>query len=190
MPPAVDHNGIIRNYTVRTTEENTGRQFLLTSHGSSQRIDSIHPYYNYTCAVAAVTVSAGPFSAPITTTTAEAGMLNMHIFGIDNFYFSPFLYTVPSGPAVNLAAMPTSSTSIALSWDPPLLHERNGVITSYTITLTSDGNATTFTARDTVFTIFDLRPFTSYTFNISASTRVGSGPVSGAVTETTLEDGM
>lgn len=76
MPPAVDHNGIIRNYTVSIAEENTGRLTLLTSYTSSQRIDSIHPYYNYTCTVAAVTVSAGPFSAPITIITAEAGTVN------------------------------------------------------------------------------------------------------------------
>ena len=74
MPPAVDHNGIIRNYSVIVTEENTGRRILLTSHTSSgQRVDSLHPYYNYTCVVAAVTVNAGPYSTPVTITTAEAG---------------------------------------------------------------------------------------------------------------------
>lgn len=74
-------------------------------------------------------------------------------------------------------------------WDPPLLHERNGVITSYTITLTSAGNVTTFSASDTMFTVANLHPFTSYTFSILASNNIGSGPVSAAVIETTLEDG-
>ncbi len=76
-PPAVDQNGIIRNYSVSVTEENTGRMILLTSYSNSQRVDSIHPYYNYTCAVAAVTVSTGPLSAPITITTTEAGKYNI-----------------------------------------------------------------------------------------------------------------
>lgn len=78
VPRAADHNGIIRNFTVSVTEENTRRQILITSHASSQRIDSVHPYYNYTCVVAAVTVSAGPFSVPITVTTAEAGIRIMY----------------------------------------------------------------------------------------------------------------
>lgn len=73
-PPALYHNGIIRNYTVNTTEENTGRQILLTSHTNSQRVGSLHPYYNYTCTIAAVTVSPGTFSTPVTITTAETGI--------------------------------------------------------------------------------------------------------------------
>jgi receptor-type tyrosine-protein phosphatase Q len=75
MPLAQDHNGIIRNYTVSITEENTGEQFLFTSHTLSQRVDSFHPYYNYTVAVAAVTVGTGLFSEPITITTGEAGTM-------------------------------------------------------------------------------------------------------------------
>ena len=74
-PPIADHNGIIRNYVVNTTEENTGRHLLFTSRTNSQRVDSIHPYYNYTCIVAAITVSAGPFSAAIVITTAESGII-------------------------------------------------------------------------------------------------------------------
>lgn len=74
-------------------------------------------------------------------------------------------------------------------WDPPLLHERNGVIISYTVTLTSAGSTTTSITTDTMFTATNLQPFTPYTFNLSAATSVGSGPISGAVTEITAEDG-
>ena len=91
---------------------------------------------------------------------------------------------------MNFATVPTSSTSVVLTWDPPLLGERNGVITSYTITLNLDGSDTVVTTGDTMFTVLHLRPFTSYTFSVSASNRIGSGPVSGELTETTLEDGM
>ena len=72
-PMAIYHNGIIRSYIISVTEENTGRQIILTSHVNNQRIDSIHPYYNYTCEVAAVTIIAGPYSRPVAITTAEAG---------------------------------------------------------------------------------------------------------------------
>lgn len=73
MPPAADHNGVLRSYTVSITEENTGREISLTSQTNSLTVDSLHPHYNYTCTVAAVTVSAGTFSAPITVTTEESG---------------------------------------------------------------------------------------------------------------------
>ena len=83
-----------------------------------------------------------------------------------------------------------SSTSIILSWDPPLLHERNGIITNYTITLTLDGSSTILTTTTTTLTAVGLYPFTSYTFKVSASTNIGISPASSSVTETTLEDGM
>ena len=74
-PPGEDHNGVIQEYFLNLIEENTGRQFSLTSTSTSLRIDSqIHPYYNYTTLVSAVTVNAGPFSSPVTTTTLEDGM--------------------------------------------------------------------------------------------------------------------
>jgi len=38
--------------------------------------------------------------------------------------------------------------------------------------------------------IEDLLPFITYSFRVSASTRIGSGPFSFAISETTLEDGM
>ena len=77
-PPAVNHNGIIRNYTINITEENTGRQLQLTSNTNSQRVESLHPYYNYTCAVSTVTVAAGPYSVPVAITTLEDGMLTSY----------------------------------------------------------------------------------------------------------------
>ena len=51
-------------------------------------------------------------------------------------------------------------------------------------------NSTTFTTSDMSLAVNNLVAFTSYSFNISASTRVGTGPVSGAITETTLEEGI
>ena len=65
---------MIRVYTLNITEENTGSQRQLNSSSTSQRVQSLHPYYNYTCVVTAVTVAAGPYSQPLTITTSEAGV--------------------------------------------------------------------------------------------------------------------
>ena len=69
-----DLNGIIRSYVVIIREISTGRLYNFTSYNRTQSIDSLHPYYNYTCEVAAETVSTGPYSRPVTVSTKEAGI--------------------------------------------------------------------------------------------------------------------
>lgn len=72
-PPAEDHNGVIRNYSISLTELNSGNMLQLVSQTTSQLFDSLQPYYNYSVQVAAVTVAPGPFSAPLVITTLEDG---------------------------------------------------------------------------------------------------------------------
>ena len=61
-PPPEDHNGIIRHYAIHITEVNTGMEYPLRSPVTQRMVDFLHPYYNYSCAVAAVTIQPGPFS--------------------------------------------------------------------------------------------------------------------------------
>ncbi len=72
-PPAVDHNGNIRSYSINITEVDTGNWLLFTSNTNNFRVESRHPFYNYTCIVSAVTVAAGPYSTPVAVTTLEDG---------------------------------------------------------------------------------------------------------------------
>lgn len=72
-PPPVDHNGLIRNYTIVISELNTGNVVQLVSQTTSQVFDSLHPDYNYSVEVAAVTVATGPFSPALTVSTLEDG---------------------------------------------------------------------------------------------------------------------
>ena len=74
-PAAEDQNGIIRLYFINITEEETGRQFQLTSSAPHVLVEFLHPFYTYVCTVAASTVDIGPYSPPLTVTTQEAGML-------------------------------------------------------------------------------------------------------------------
>ena len=76
-----------------------------------------------------------------------------------------------------------------LTWDPPPVHERNGIITTYTITQVVSGNSSTFTTTDLMLVVDNLRPFTSYTFDVAASTVIGRGPSTAAATEMTPEAG-
>ena len=78
-PLPSDQNGIIRHYIVNITEEDTGRQFQLTSLANYILVGSLHPFYTYVCTVAASTVDSGPYSPPLTVRTLEAGMVSLSI---------------------------------------------------------------------------------------------------------------
>lgn len=89
--------------------------------------------------------------------------------------------------------MVLSSGSISLSWDLPLVKERNGAIIGYVIHVTNLDNAVvTQYSTHLVFnaTISNLEPFTMYEIIIAARTAIDVGPFSSAVTERTMEDGM
>lgn len=63
-PPLEEQNGIIRQYIVNVMVSETAEklQFNVTSSNTSLVLNHLHPYYNYSITVAAVTVSDGPFS--------------------------------------------------------------------------------------------------------------------------------
>ena len=102
-----------------------------------------------------------------------------------------FILAVPSGAPQNFMITADSSTSLSMTWDPPAVQHRNGIITAYTINITSNGWSITQTVSlGTSFRLESLRPFVSYTCSIAAQTSVGQGPFSTTVTATTPEDGM
>ena len=64
-------NGYIVEYRVRVTETNTGMVSASTVTDRSLTLTSLHPYYIYSCSIAAVTVGIGPYSIAINVTTDE-----------------------------------------------------------------------------------------------------------------------
>ena len=76
-PPADEQNGIIANYVINITEDNTGKEFQVSTSNTSLTIDdNLQPYYTYICAISAETsVGEGPFSSDISFTTHEHGRL-------------------------------------------------------------------------------------------------------------------
>lgn len=66
-PPLLEiRNGIIQRYTSTITELETGTATTLFIEATSVNVTSLHPYYLYSCTVAAETsVGVGPFSSPI-----------------------------------------------------------------------------------------------------------------------------
>ena len=97
----------------------------------------------------------------------------------------------PSAPR-NVEGRGISSTTILVSWTPPLME--NGVIESYLITYSKTNVFSLFmdaiasgTAREAYIT--GLSPFTNYTMRMTAFT-IARGATSPLITAVTLEAGM
>ncbi|XP_074076904.1 phosphatidylinositol phosphatase PTPRQ-like isoform X1 [Macrotis lagotis] len=69
-----------------------------------------------------------------------------------------------------------SSTSVFLSWDPPV--QPNGAIISYDLTLDGPDESYSFTTSENSIILDELSPFTLYSFFAAARTRKGLGPSS------------
>ena len=67
------HNGIVRHYLVSVLEVETSEMNNYTAVSTQLNISSLHPYYTYTCNVAAVTNKVGPFSQVISIVTPQEG---------------------------------------------------------------------------------------------------------------------
>ncbi|KAG8522153.1 Receptor-type tyrosine-protein phosphatase delta [Galemys pyrenaicus] len=98
---------------------------------------------------------------------------------------------VPTGFPQNLHSEGTTSTSVQLSWQPPVLAERNGIITKYTL-LYRDINIPLLPMEqlivpaDTTMTLNGLKPDTTYDVKVRAHTSKGPGPYSPSVQFRTL----
>ncbi|XP_035877501.1 receptor-type tyrosine-protein phosphatase delta isoform X5 [Phyllostomus discolor] len=98
---------------------------------------------------------------------------------------------VPTGFPQSLRSEGTTSTSVQLSWQPPVLAERNGIITKYTL-LYRDINIPLLPMEqliipaDTTMTLSGLKPDTTYDVKVRAHTSKGPGPYSPSVQFRTL----
>ena len=78
-------------------------------------------------------------------------------------------------------------TKAELSWISVPIEKRSGVITGYKIQVVgpdSPREITVLNADTTTVAVSNLRPFTSYTFNVSAMTKAGTGPAASVSSKT------
>lgn len=101
------------------------------------------------------------------------------------------LYIAPSGFPQEVSVGSISSQGAELSWNPPLLEERNGIITGYAVTVGRYDTESQLQLASTLtaITLSMLDPFTVYTVAIAASTTIGVGPQSTQLSFRTAEDG-
>ncbi len=91
----------------------------------------------------------------------------------------------------------TTSTSVDLEWDPPSIQDQNGMITGYSLRIwnvettenvrvinTSSSTCTRTPSTCTRITVYRLVPYTTYVYQIAASTSIGQGPFTTAKIQT------
>ena len=84
------------------------------------------------------------------------------------------LFVVP-GPPRLFDAVPVSSSSVNLRWDPPDII--NGVLTQYSLHLNGT-NTANISSNKLMYTIEGLSPDTVYVLQLRAHTGAGAGPPS------------
>ena len=106
----------------------------------------------------------------------------------------------PETPPVNCEAIAIDSTTIMITWSPPVMP--NGIITNYNVSYVPDQSLSTadystdrnvsvaIGNNDTAYDVSSLRIATNYYVAIAAHTMLGIGPYSSDnCTVQTMEDG-
>ncbi len=69
----INLNGELNFYEIDITEVETKRNFQTTELSTSTSFGSLHPYFEYSCRVAAVTIGRGPYTPYVHIRTNESG---------------------------------------------------------------------------------------------------------------------
>ncbi|XP_073428318.1 receptor-type tyrosine-protein phosphatase delta isoform X30 [Dendrobates tinctorius] len=112
-------------------------------------------------------------------------------FGEENIQDITIPEEIPTGFPQNLHCDSTSSTSVQITWQPPILAERNGIIIKYTLLYRDINNPynpfeVPIVPAGTTVTLTALKPDTFYDVKIRAHTSKGPGPFSPSVQFRTL----
>ena len=70
-PEADEHNGIIQYYLIMVMVLQNRASLTLNSTSTSVIIPNLHPAYDHSIQVAAVTIGVGPFSSALSITTPD-----------------------------------------------------------------------------------------------------------------------
>ena len=136
------------------------------------------------------------FRIPFLKNTSRGLLLDLFIYTRHlrvTFYVWSLIglsYLAPDGPPRNLTAVSNSSTSVYLTWFPPLESLRNGDIKEYKLRHSGrDDNELELLANKTYYLLKGLGKYTLYNISVEARTEVGFGPLK-YINVTTLEDGI
>lgn len=158
-PPAIT-NGMITKYRVYYAETDNGMTEMYADTTTTEAIlNELRPYTKYTMYVV-------PFN--------QAGMGDpSHEIDVKTYS------STPSEPPANVTLETTSSTSVAIRWEPPALEDRNGQITGYKIKYRKNKKplqVETTPANVRYYILKELDKMSAYQVKIAAMTINGTGP--------------
>lgn len=169
-------------------EIETGSLTQLMTEELTLTVSSLHPYYTYTCRVAAETVAVGPSSAPVTVELPEDGKHEIcYTFYLttESFWRTPPCLAAPASSPTDVSASMVGTTSFLLSWREPPLEDQNGIIRHYLINIIEENTGAEFqlntTTADTELLIESLHPSYRYICTVAAIS-VEPGPYSSPIT--------
>jgi len=178
-PPSDEHqNGIISEYHLHVIELLSGREWNWILNTNRYLVEMLHPFYEYTCSVAAFTNALGP-STTISVQQPEDGTLRLTLISIV-YCVLLCIYIVPGSPG-SLSVNHTSPYTSILEWSPVPSALQNGVIKSHVVQAVSSSSNQAHTVGPHVYTFEfrDLESYTVYNFSVSAATVAGVGhPIS------------
>ena len=178
-PHKNEQNGIITNYTLRTTDIVSNTTFKNVSSSNFIVLTNLKPYRNYSFTVAASTIKgAGPQTEESTFETEEDGELELT--SKYRFTLVTLCTLAPGAYPTNISSSNVSDNSFTISWSPPSESDWNGIIDYYVVNVTQTDNISetmTNETSSTYFTVSGLHPFYNYTYQVAAHT-VALGPFS------------
>ena len=144
-------------------------------------LSGLYSGVSYNCSVVTLTAEGESESRNIVQTTEETGAPILCIY-IILYHLTDFSFcsTAPSGTPLSLQVV-VGVTEIAISWSPPEVTLRNGMIIGYTLSCSPNDSAvvtlmiTTFTEAGS-HTVDGFLASTDYNCSIVATNRVGTGP--------------
>ncbi|XP_077968380.1 phosphatidylinositol phosphatase PTPRQ-like isoform X2 [Styela clava] len=164
----LEPNGIIQHYVIRILPDSSEEYLRLQTEGADTEfvVENLKPDSSYTVLVHAHTKhgDGGVESDPLQIHTKE---------------------DAPGSPPKSLSYKNLSSTSVELSWNEPATP--NGQIENYIIYYNDKILTVTASGSSVKINVDDLEPYTTYEFNVSASTKAGEGPTT-SITVYTDED--
>ena len=159
--------------TVKEIETSFTRTFYTDVTDNLFIVNSLHPFYNYNCSVAAVTIGLGPATFSTVQTLPEG---NFSMFSFMSMCIVLF-NSEPSDVPQNVTVVALNASSAYLSWIPPPLEDRNGIIIGYVVRVcgVNTDEEIELSVVDLHTTVVGLHPFYSYRFSVAAVT-VATGP--------------
>ncbi|XP_055973610.1 phosphatidylinositol phosphatase PTPRQ [Sorex fumeus] len=156
--PPSQPNGLVFYYVSLSLQQTSGQMRPpLITHGRSMYFDNLEKYTDYIFQI---------------TPSTEKGFSDMYTAQL---HIRTEEDVPETSPIINTFKN-LSSTSVLLSWDPPV--KPNGAIINYDLTLQGPAENYSLITSDNYIILEDLSPFTLYSFFAAARTIKGLGPSS------------